>query len=127
MSRLASLMTDMGLPAVREHTGISVSHRPLGVAGSAVTVEGCLFDDSDDAAGAPPVITREGQRVVRRATLEVPISVTVTTHERDNKRDTFVVEGTLWAAVRILGKDSVSQLIELECHGPIETRRGRSA
>lgn len=90
----------------------SVTQYPLGVVANAVTLT-AVFDQDDDN-GQPGHDSMFGNRLMRQARLELAATVTVTCGETHRERDTFLIAGILWGAVRIIGRDSAMQTILVE-------------
>lgn len=89
-----------------------VAHWPLGDSTASVAVVGVFAEDSG------PEIESYGNRLVRRAVLELAASTTVTTGEANRSRDVFLINGVAWGAVRVIGQDDDMQSILLERHEP---------
>lgn len=110
--------------------GESITHEPLGVTGSAVTIA-AIVELDDEALGdvSGDAVDRPAQtQITRLGKLEVSTAVTITVRENRENCDTFVINSERWRALRILGRDSVAtgglQTVLIERVERISTRRG---
>lgn len=103
----------------------SVEHWPLGREADKATISAVV--DLDMEGSSSGIDDADGSRIVRAGELELASTVVVTCNERGNQRDLFLIDGELWTAVRVLGRDGIPgmQTVAIERAEGVTTKRTR--
>lgn len=97
----------------------SVIQWPLGVEGNAVTHSAVFIEDD------PQTLNDEfGDEVLRRGTIHLPSTVTVSYREPDNKRDVWTIASQKWNTLTTVKQQGMQQVL-VERRDRISTKQTR--
>ena len=88
----------------------TISRNPAGVTASAVSVSAIVDLDDEESAQGMQIEDERGRRITRHGRLELSTDVTVLVSEEGRNCDTFTIDGELWTALRVEGRDGIDGL-----------------
>lgn len=88
----------------------TISRNPAGVTASAVSTTAIVELDDEESQQGMEIETEHGKRIIRHGRLELSTSITVLVTESGRDCDTFTIDGSLWTAIRIEGRDGITGL-----------------
>lgn len=105
-----------------DHFAQTITQYPLGNRSSPAMVTAIVHKAHE---GETPVDDESGSQVVRYLLLSLPTTVTVTTAERAQQRDEFLIDGELWHAEKILHRSPYRQQVRCKRTEGASTKRTR--